>query len=421
MLIGSLVIYEGQASQCQVAPIQSTELDSPEKSSNLSKTSENMARQDDSVVWNGVLFQNLVQHPFIAQRNPRSRVLDNAMIDNTNSFINPTPETPSLWRGWFSFAAGSVVAFLVLYVGYARPAVEELSLLRNQIRSLEKSVSLIAGQRDGVDETNHLLGQLSQLQSQALTARKTLVDLREMTQSLVAESSRFQEATHAIHQLASIKDQLLKNAEDLDQAADAMAANEALQQRLTNSAEANETALRASLDLLAIRSELLQDVSLNSQAKGALNNLLQLRESLANEHSRIDVAQERINGLINLKDSVIAQTDNLSESIETLELTNELSDRFRIAANSFKEIRDWMIEMVAMEPTFAQVRRILEPMADLVNLNRMDPKQIRDFTRAFVQQSQERLAKKPSSVVSLRSTTDESSISSKGLQNATND
>jgi hypothetical protein len=137
---------------------------------------------------------------------------------------------------------------------------------------------------------------------------------------------------------------------------------------------------------------------------------MQLRESLAYEGSQIDVAQERVDGLISLKDSVIARTNDLSESIETLELTNELSERFRIAANSFKEIRDWMIEMVAMEPTFAQVQRILEPMSNLVNLNRMDPKQIRDFTRAFVQQSQDRLAKKPSSVVSLRSSTNEASI-----------
>ncbi len=344
------------------------------------------------------------------------------MIDNSSiGFRNQNTETPSLWRGWFSFAAGGIVAFLIIYAGYARPAVEELALLRNEIRSLEKSVSMIAGQRDGVDETNHLLGQLSQLQSQSIAARKTLVDLREMTQSLAAEASQFQEATQAINQLASIKNRLIQNAQDLDQAADALAANEALHQRLTGTADANETALRASLDLLAIRGELLQDVDLNNQAKGALVNLMQLRESLANEEAQIDVAQERVHGLINLKDSVIAQTNDLSASIETLELTNDLSNRFRVAANSFKGIRDWMIEMVAMEPTFAQVRKILEPMADLVNLNRMDPKQIRDFTRAFVQQSQERLAKKPSNVVSLRSATDDAADTTKIFQDAANE
>ena len=49
-----------------------------------------------------------------------------------------------------------------------------------------------------------------------------------------------------------------------------------------------------------------------------------LRESLNDEGSNVEVARERIDGLISLKDSVISQTNDLSESIETLELTNEL-------------------------------------------------------------------------------------------------
>ncbi len=337
------------------------------------------------------------------------------MVDNSIGFGNPNFQSPSAWKGWISFAVGAIATFLFIYIGIARPATEELTLLRDQIRSLEKSVALVAGQRDGVDETNHLLSQLSQQQSQANAARKTLIDLREMTTSLLAETSRVQEATRAMNQLAAIKDLLLANSEGLAKAAEAMSANEALQERLSNSAEANEMALNASLDLLAIRGELLQDAGRNNQAMVALKNLVQLRELLDSEESVVDVAQERVNGLIALKDSVIAQTNNLSESIETLELTNELSDRFRVAANSFKEIRDWMIEMVAMEPTFAQVRRILEPMADLVNLNRMDPKQIRDFTRAFVQQSQDRLTSKSSNIVSLRTTSDDASAMTKNV------
>ncbi len=343
------------------------------------------------------------------------------MVDNSIGFGNPGFQTPSIWRGWFSFAAGGLATFLLIYVGIARPAAEELTLLRDQIRSLEKSVAMVAGQRDGVDETNHLLSQLSQQQAQAIAARKTLVDFRELTNGLLVESSRFQEATRAISQLGAIKDSLLANSNDLDKAADAVAASEALQARLTDSAEANELALRASLDLLAIRGELLNDTGLNDKARVALRNLVQLRESLDNEGSQVDVARERVGGLIALKDSVISQTNDLSESIETLELTNELGQRFRVAANSFKEIRDWMIDMVAMEPTFAQIRRILDPLTELVNLNRMDPKQIRDFTRAFVQQSQDRVASKSRNVVSLRSPSDETSKSTIDSEDTTND
>lgn len=328
------------------------------------------------------------------------------MVDNSIGFGNPNTQPPLKWKGWFSFAAGGLATFLLIYIGIARPAVDELSLLRDQIRSLEKSVAMVAGQRDGVDETNHLLSQLSQQQSQANSARKTLLDLREMTNSLLAESTRFQEALRSINQFVAMKDSLISNSEGIERAMESLTASETLQNRLLNSAESNELALHASLDLLAMRGELLQSIGLNDQAKVALENLVQLGESLNDEGSNVEIARERIDGLISLKDSVISQTNDLSESIETLELTHELSERFRTAAISFKEIRDWMIEIVALEPTFAQVRRILEPMADLVNLNRMDPKQIRDFTRAFVQQSQDRLSSKSRNVVSLRSPSD---------------
>ncbi len=341
------------------------------------------------------------------------------MIDTSLGFANPNNRKQSAWTTWFAFAIGAGATFLLVYVGVARPAAQELSLLRQQIYSLEKSIAAVAGQRDSVDDTNHLLSLLSQQQAQTIAARKTLADLRELSSNLVAESSRVQEARAAINQLASIKDLVLSNSDRTGKASEALAAAEALQDRLANSAVTNELALSASLDLLAIRNEILQDTSRNGVAKNALADLLQLRSTLDDEGANVAVAQDRVTDLIALKDSVLARTNNLSDSIETLEVTEQINERFRQAASSFKDIHKWLIDVVAMEPTFAKARLILEPMSDLVNLKRMDPKQLRDFARAFVQHSQDRLASKPNTMVMHRSTEDLNSSNSESSNDTT--
>ncbi|MDZ4848158.1 MAG: hypothetical protein SGI77_02605 [Pirellulaceae bacterium] len=325
------------------------------------------------------------------------------MIDTSHQYDYLNNQRPSNWSPLFAFAVGGFAMFLFVYIGVARPASDELSLLRQQIKGLDKSISAVAGQRDAVDETNHLLSLLSQQQTNANAARKTLLDLRDLNSTLLAESSRVREAIIASNELISLRDALLTNPGRTDEAVNAFKASEQIKTRLAESAETNEVALNASLDLLAIRDELLDNMNRNDQAKSSLENLVQLSSSLREQDMSIHIANDRVSSLIALKDSVLSQTDNLRDSIETLEITEELGQKFRHAANSFRAIRDWMIDIVALEPTFAQARLVLEPISEMVNLKRMDPKQLRDFARAFVQQSQNRIASNPNATVSHRS------------------
>ncbi len=341
------------------------------------------------------------------------------MIDTSLGFNGQNQRNQTGLSSWFVFAAGGIATLLLVYVGVARPAAQELSLLRQQIQALEKGVAAVAGQRGSVDETNHLLGLLSQQQTYAVSARKALADLRELNSTLLDEASRVKEAMAAVDQLASIKDLVLKNSKSTDKASDALSATEALQNRLAKSATTNELAMKASLDLLAIRNEVLRDSSQNSVAQSALQDLLQIRSTLNDDGSNLELAQDRLTDLIALKDSVLTRSNNLRDSIETLEVTEQIGERFRQATSSFKDMHAWLIEVVAMEPTFAKARLILEPMSEMVDLKRMDPKQLRDFARAFVQQSQDRLTNKPSNMVMHRSSSEESATISRSNSDST--
>jgi DNA repair exonuclease SbcCD ATPase subunit len=293
--------------------------------------------------------------------------------------------------------AGSFFTFGLFYFGVARPASDELIAVKQQIEAMERSVAIVAGHKGSVDETNHLLNLLGQQQAYAKSARKVFAELQKLNSDLIGESHRVDEALLAIDQLASIKDLALANSDRTAEAAEALNASEQLQTRLADSAETTEQALRAGIDLLAIQNELNRNADQNESARASLHTLIELRTTISAESSDLSVAEERVSDLVALKNSVLAGTTDLKDSIETLQLTRELQDRYQDASQFFREMRSWMMEMAAMQPVFSKVQSAVQPLTDLVNLERMQPQQLREFAKVYTQQSKTRLAGLPSS------------------------
>jgi hypothetical protein len=132
------------------------------------------------------------------------------------------------------------------------------------------------------------------------------------------------------------------------------------------------------------------------------------------EPSNIEMADARLTELVSLKNSVLAGTSDIKGSIETLELSRDLQDSFQEASLSFREMRIWMMEMPAMQPTFLKLQSALEPLTNLANVERMHTEQLRDFAKQFMQQSKTRLASVPQPGVirdsEINSKTDEAAI-----------
>jgi preprotein translocase subunit YajC len=333
------------------------------------------------------------------------------MIDHMHPYAGPTYRDPSVrWPAWLSFVGGGLLTLSLFYFGVSRPASQEMSQMREQIHSLEKSIAMIAGHQGSVDETNHLLSLLGQQQAYASSARRTLTEIQKLQNDVIAQSVNVQSAMDAVSQLGSLKDLVVANSDDLSAAAEALDASEELQNRLVQAAPSAAEALQVSDDLLTLRGQLIEDAYLNQPAEEALDNLLSLRQSLDAAHEGSSIAKDRMNDMTMLKDMILEQTNDLSESIETLQITQDMTDRFQAASQSFDSIRTWMDQIVMMQPAFDKVRIAMQPMTDLAKLERMRPQQLREFAEWFLQQSKTRLASMPSksSVADFESQSDRS-------------
>jgi tetratricopeptide (TPR) repeat protein len=337
-------------------------------------------------------------------------MIDQSMRFSGPSFLQPT----SKWPAWLPFMAGSIFTFGLFYFGVARPASYELAALKTQISTMERSVALVASQKGSVDETNHLLSLLSEQQNYTESARKSIIEIQKLNMDLIAESKRVKEVIAVVDQLAAIKEMAIASSRNTTEAAQALNAAEELQQRLIESSEMSNQASQASLDLLAIRNVILSDSDKTELANDSLNKLVEIRSTLSDETPHIKMADARLSELVSLKNAVLAGTGDIKESIETLARSRDLQDSFYEASRSFREMRIWMLEMSSMQPTFLKLQSALQPLTDLANLERMQPEQIRDFAKAFMQQSKTRFASLPHSEA-----TRDSEIRSRGDEVAT--
>jgi len=272
---------------------------------------------------------------------------------------------------WCAFALGGIITFLFVYIGIARPAAREMSLMRRQMSTLEQSVWEVAGQKKTAASTNDLLALMNSQREQAIAAKQSLVEIRQLHSDIIEQSQEIQNAMVAASQLGSLKDMLLANSERADKAAEVLSVSEDLYHRLATASDATDLAVKASEDLFALRTDLIDN------------------------GSEVEVAQDNLNELIALKDTVVSETSNLADAIETLELTNELGVRFHEAALSFQNIRHWMVEVVAMEPMLQRCQKTLEPLTQLTSLDRMAPSQLREVARAMARGYKAQIASVP--------------------------
>ena len=84
-----------------------------------------------------------------------------------------------------------------------------------------------------------------------------------------------------------------------------------------------------------------------------------------------------------LKDKVLAQTADLAEAIDTLELTADLHEQLEKAVRSFAGMRHAVIEIMALEPTVERALAALEPLTALGNLRHLNGGELRDVARSI--------------------------------------
>jgi hypothetical protein len=275
----------------------------------------------------------------------------------------------------------------------AQTALNSLTKLRRQARDAQSDSRDVAAALDKLQSLqDQLIGQYHSIVG-AQTTVEAIARLRELAE---AEGARVMDARRALESLIELESRTLAERERAERAVTSVEQWERLNDRLVHASEHAAEARDASEDLIAIKETILcgNDDLHPQAARAALDELVRLRERLQNEATEIAAAHTGLDGLLSLKDRILARTADLAETIETLELTGDLNRQLQDAMRQFEGVRRWLVEMVMLEPTVERAVGALKPLADLANLRRLSPNELRQAARAIANDRAARFAEK---------------------------
>jgi len=283
----------------------------------------------------------------------------------------------------------------------ARASLDALADLRGELRAeaiqaREESADVF----DAVDKLANLQERMIGQYNYIVSAQSVLAEFARLRELAEAEAPRISEARRTLESLIELESRTLAEQDAARQAVEAVGEFRRLHEGVIAGAEQAAQARDASEELVAIKESILcgNDFERPERAREALDELIKIRERLYGQADSLAAAQTSLDGLLSLKDQVLAQTGDLADAVETLELTSDLHNQLQDAMRQFEGVRRWLVEIVLIEPTVERTMNALKPLADLANLRRLSPVELRQAARVVAGERAARFAKKPAAV-----------------------
>lgn len=285
----------------------------------------------------------------------------------------------------------------------AQASLEAIADLRSNLRTEALSVGEdSADVFDAVDKLDSLQLQLIGQYNRIVSMQTVLAELGRLRELADAEAPRIDESRRTLESLIELESRTLAEQEGARQAAETIDQFRRLHEDVIAGAEQAVEARDASEELVAIKESVLcgNDFERPERAREALDELIKIRERLYGQGDSLAAAQTSLDGLLALKDQVLAQTGDLADAVETLELTSDLHNQLQDAMRQFEGVRRWLVEIALIEPTVERTMNALKPLVDLANLRRLSPVELRQAARVVAGERTARFAKKPAAIES---------------------
>jgi hypothetical protein len=331
---------------------------------------------------------------------------------------------------WGTFLVGLVAGFVSVYLVVAQPLIAQVDTLHRDMSGMQGDLKELVGVRDQVHEANTLLSALKVQRQQIEDARLTLVSLRELRQDLQVESHHTTQSAATLKQLVQMQSMLREQQELTPTASKALEDMAQVQRRLVQEHGMVPTAQATMADLeqtkvglaelLRIKQQLLdgsRDVNEASVTAGALvalkdlvqghkgdldaarlyvNKLFALEAELASHQGESTKAWASLDRMLELNGKLLDKGPQVAEAITNLELFNDFQEEFSERIKALASMRQALSDVAQLEPTIAKISRILEPLANIANVRRLNENELRDAARVILEKrSATRLSQKP--------------------------
>ena len=269
----------------------------------------------------------------------------------------------------------------------------------------QEAVKAQAGYGDALaalDKLTNLQQRLIGQYHSVLSAQTALAEFGRLREMAEAEAPHLTEARRSLDSLIELASLALAEQDRAVQAGAIAREWRELNERLIAGADQVGLARDASDELIAIKETVLcgSDQEQPQRAREALDELVEIRERLHGQTENLAAAQAGLDGLLSIKDRILARTADLADAVETLELTSDLHRQLQDSIRQFEGVRRWLVEIVMLEPTVERTMNALKPLADLANLRRLNPAELRHAARAIVGERTARLAEKKPAIES---------------------
>jgi hypothetical protein len=263
-----------------------------------------------------------------------------------------------------------------------------------RISAMEATLELLADYHDRVAA----LAEQARLASIDLDiAEDSLRDLGSFQQRVSLEASHLDVAQNRFTRLIEVKQML----ESIDPADIAIAESrfidmECLTQQIAANEAPTEQARQIADQFIALQDDLISRGNRVDVARTHADQLLGLEEALANDAGRdIALANSTLNGLLRIGERLASQDQRIAAAIESFELMQSFQDEFLVRMQQLENVRRGLTDLIMMEGTVARILRVLQPLMQLTDLERMDSEQLQSIARSMMNEQPGRIAAGP--------------------------
>lgn len=273
--------------------------------------------------------------------------------------------------------------------GDAVASLDRIAELQKRVVSQrEQSADVEQVLADIVKLHEHLISQ-KPAQQEAVTSVNRMVELHQQVRDAAKESDV---ATVEVQKLGDLRTKVLENAAGVEDAQRGAAELIALKDSVR---KADDVAVvqEAANHLLALRDSLRSSDDSTEQSQAHAKELLTLRDDLAANVEDTQIAHRHWASVRKLEADMKLAGGDIANAIETLELLTDLGTELRGQTQLLAGLRQTLTEVAMLETTIGRAMRVLEPLAQLKNLTRLNEAEVRAAARAILEQRNSKLSR----------------------------
>lgn len=271
-----------------------------------------------------------------------------------------------------------------------------LDALQAQADQFDEAVSSLHRLQELQDEVVSLSQLADQARMQLGPSRDAIVELTQLENELAAHADRIAAAEAAVAEFESLHIAIASQADRIADVRNVVDQQIALSQTVLENGESIAAAQEQVRSYQNLASQVVSARDNSDQAEAAIGELIALQNTLLDgERLQVSQAEQNLQDLIALQDALASGTDGIADAVISLELLADFQDEFNFQVGKLDGMQQSLTQLILLESTVARTVRMIEPLAELTDLRRLNDDEVREAARIILDRRNQRISSLP--------------------------